>query len=542
LGFLIIIPVLHAQDYNGDNTVSIDDPILINEPEIIDEPVPLVSIDESEIVYVIRGFDFNVEGITQPYYLILNGEFREGERIQGKENFDRYLARKVQLLNNQRVLDDTATRIEYFAGESEDDGAIPTRLLIHVKDTMNFIILPYPKYDSNDGFSITLKARDYNFLGTMSPLSIDLGYKLDNDNRHSFNFMINSDTPFRALGLDWNINFDHSFEYTMGGRLYYQNVTGLSVRIPGSVATTIGFNHYLTFNEKIGSSYYDPYGATELFVSWFIPLGLEVGDFGQLYYAPRLSGKISYPYGQMNDARKPVTTLSHSIGFGRIDWIGNLRKGLSASIGNANSFYFDRSDNAPLAIRLDVDAAFYWAFNDIIGFSSRLKYRQLWWQWSRDPIIVASDGMLGYLPARSGGYPISGAGDYIRGVPNNNIYADYMLSLNLDFPIRVLRFWPSEWFNNDRLRYFNFEMYFSPFFDLALAKGIFEGSAITFNLDNMIKTFGLEVIVYPAIMRSLQIRGSIGYDIDKIRKNGLSLMGGFFPKWHEIYIGVDLYY
>jgi outer membrane protein assembly factor BamA len=510
LGFARIIPVLQAQDNSEGSNIPI--------------------IGESSDVYVIRGIDFNITGRTLPYYLLLNGEFKEGERIQGNENFEKYLARRIQLLNNQRVLDDTATQIEYFLGEPEEDGAIPVRLLVHVRDTMNFIILPYPKYDSNDGFSLTLKARDYNFLGTMSPLRIDLGYKLDNDSRNSFNFMIDSDIPFQAFGLDWNINFDHYFELTIDEPLYYQNVTGLSVQVPWRNTTfTFGFNHYLTFNEASSEepgSYYDPYGSTALSASWGIPLGIEVGDFGQLSYTPWLSGRISYPYGQMNDGRKPSISWGHSLGFGRVDWIGNQRKGFSASIGNSFSWYFDRSDDAPLAIGFDVGASFYWPFNSIIGVQSRLKYRQSW-HWSELNEVW---------------YMAGGSGDVLRGVLNNDIQRHYMLSLNIDFPVRVLRFWPSEWFDNDSLRYFNFEMFVSPFLDMAMAKGSFDGSEITFSFGDMIKTTGIEVIVYPGIMRSLQIRGSIGYDIDKIRNNGLPLKWGFFPEWNEIYIGVDLYY
>ncbi|MCL2478725.1 MAG: hypothetical protein FWF22_04440, partial [Treponema sp.] len=214
--------------------------------------VAIYAEENSDTVYVIREVDFDVNGRSQPYYLFLNGEFKDGERIQGKDNFDSYLERKVQLLNNQRVLDDSKTSIEYFTGDPESDGALPVRLLVHVTDTWNLVILPYPKYDSNDGFSLTLKARDYNFLGTMSPLRIDLGYKRDNAGNNIFNFLFDSDTPFTALGLDWDLNFDHSLNYTLGGRLYYQNVTGLSVKLPWqSTAFTVGFNHYLTFNEQV---------------------------------------------------------------------------------------------------------------------------------------------------------------------------------------------------------------------------------------------------------------------------------------------------
>jgi hypothetical protein len=282
----------------------------------------------------------------------------------------------------------------------------------------------------------------------------------------------------------------------------------------------------LTINEKSGSTYYDPYGSTSLSASWGIPLGLEVRDFGQLSYNPGLSGSISYPYGQMDDGRKPEISFDHSLDFGRVDWIGNLRKGLSASISNSFSWYFDRSDDAPLAISLDVDAVFFWPLNEIIGIQSRLKYRQSW-HWSE---------------LNKEWYKSGGGGDVLRGVLNNDIQRYYMLSLNLDLPVRVLRFWPSEWFDNNSFRYFNFEMFFSPFLDLALVKGTYKDSRITFSLDNMIRTVGLEVIVYPGITRSLLIRGSLGYELDKVINCEIPYKWGFFPQWKEIYIGVDLYY
>jgi hypothetical protein len=85
-------------------------------------------------------------------------------------------------------------------------------------------------------------------------------------------------------------------------------------------------------------------------------------------------------------------------------------------------------------------------------------------------------------------------------------------------------------------------MFFSPFLDLAMAKGTFNGTEISFSLDDMIKTTGLEVIVYPGITRSLLIRGSIGYDLEKLINYEIPYKWGFFPQWNEIYIGVDLYY
>ena len=505
-----------------------------------------VRFEDASTVYVIREIEFDVDGSSRPFALIYHGEFKYGERIIGKENLERYLALKRQLLINQQVLEDV--KIEYALGGAEDDGALPVKLLVYVKDTWNFIVLPYPEYDSNDGFSLTLKARHYNFLGTMSPLRIDFGYA-HNDGDHEIIFSIESNTPFYAAGLNWNVRFDNFFSYIFDEPLYYQNVTGLSVEFPWlDTVLTVGFNHFLTVNEEnsdesrelyaLSERFDGTYGSTELFASYRIPLGLEVSDFGQLSYVPRLSGKINYSFGSgsgsIDESRKPVTTFSHSIGFGRVNWIGNYRKGLSVSVGNSYSWFFDRTD-ALLKIDLNGNMSFFWQFTNFWGVSSRLNYRQ-WWH--------RSDRLYDFIPHFS-------SGDMIRGVLNSDIRANRILSFNLDVPFRVLRFWPSEWFNNEKLRFFNFEMHFSPFTDLAFFHGPYNklknkdnpaDGETGFSFADMINTAGLEVLVYPGSFRSLNIRGSLGYNLRKIRNDGLDLRWGFFPDWDEIFVGLSFHY
>jgi outer membrane protein assembly factor BamA len=505
--------------------------------------VVLISAQEEiEEVFIIREIEFDIDGRTRPFALLINGEFREGERIKGRQNLDRYLERKRQILINMQVLEEVW--IEYFTGESEEDGALPVSLLIHVKDSKNTVFIPYPKYDSNDGFSITLKARDYNFFGTMSPLKADLGYN-QKDGENTVNFSFESAVPFQAASLNWTLVFDHFLSYTFEKPLYYQNVTGLSLALPWHItAFRVGFNQYLTVNEEnsdetreiygLDERYHGPYGSTELFAAWQIPLGLEVGDYGKLAYTPGVSGRVNYPYGTMDEPRKPVSTLSHSLGFGMINWMGNYRKGLSASIGNSFSWYFDRID-APLKIALDGNTQYFHQFSKYLGFSSRLLYRQ-WWQYS--------ERLDDFIPYYS-------AGDSARGILNEDIRAYQILSLNLDLPIRALRFWPSEWFNSPKLRFFDFEMHLSPFSDLVLFKGPYSklkdkdnpASAVTgFSIDDMINTAGIEVIVFPASFRSLKIRASVGNNIKKIKNDGLSFIGGVIPKWDEIFIGLDHFY
>ena len=519
------------------------EPLKSSEQTITAEPLPSpVHIENGKTVYIIREMEFDVDGRSRPFALIIKGEFKYGEVIKGKANLDKYLANKRQLLVNERVLEEVS--IEYFLGESEEDGSLPVKLLVHVKDTTNLVILPYPKYDSNDGLSITLKMRDYNFLGTMSPLRVDFGYQsYRNDN--IINFSIDTDIPFQFAGLNWIFNFDHIFKYTFGEPLYYQNVTGLSVELPWETNTfTVGFNQYLIFNEEnsddnidiygLPDRYPGAYGATELFASLKIPFGIYVGN-DEVSYTPKISGRINYLYNNMDESRKPVTTFSHTIGFGRANWIGNFRKGILVSLSNDYNWYVDRQD-APLGINLDANFTYYHPFSKYIGFSTRFRYRQ-WWQYSND---------------KNDWIPYYFAGDTIRGVIDDKIRANYMASFNFDLPIRLLRFWPSEWFNKPKLHFFDFEMHFAPFMDMALVKGPYsrvknpsnpsEGATKFTSLGDMITTGGVEVIVFPGFFRSFYIRGSIGYDLKNFLKNGFTYKWGFFPQWDEIYIGVDLSY
>ena len=492
----------------------------------------LRSQEESQIIFVIRSLDFDIQGRTRPFAIIYNGEFKEGERIQGETNLERFIIEKTQLLMNQRVLEEVV--ISYSLGVAEEDGSIPVDLLIYVRDTWNFIILPYPQYDSNDGLQLTLKIRDYNFFGTMSPLRVDLGFQNDTEDRRSFNFMIESNTPFRAAGLNWNFRFDHDLVYTIDEPLYYRNVTGLSVDLPTGnlVTTTLGFNEYFVFNEENSDHDKDKYdldndrfegfyAASEVYSSFKIPLPIEVGNYGSLSYTPRIGGKISYARNGVDEPRRPIATLSQNLGFGRVNWIGNFRQGLDVFLENDNNFLIFPYDwNSGIT----GNAAYYHDFNKYFGFSSRLQYRQRF----NDVYYDAADSL--------------------RGIINNRLRADYLLSFNLDFPVRLIRFYPSELFDNHRLRFFNFELHTSPFFDFAMAEGLLKQSGARedpienpfeetrFGFDDAFYSAGLEVIVFPAQMRSLYLRFSVGYDIRKYMDSRS------IPRWDEIFIGIGHHY
>jgi len=488
---------------------------------------------ENYTVYVIRGVDFAVDGITRPFVLMIHGDFMEGRRLSGRENLREYLDHKRLLLLNQRVL--AEVQIEYVLGEREADGAMPVEIMVSVRDSWNWIVFPFPLYTTNDGFSLNLGVLHYNFLGTASILVFDFSYNQRGEGQ-GVDFFLQSSTPFQAAGLDWMLTFNHFFDYTFGQPLFYQNVTGLSVQFPLHRTTlTLGFNQYVTVNERPGTKakiiygvtgLYSPYGTTDLFASHRIPLGVNMGGFGEITYTLRLGSRINYPLGAMDEVRKPRVSFGHSAGFGRIDWIGNFRRGLSVSLSNSFYRYIGRSD-APFRVSLGGNVAFHWPLTGFAGISSRLGYQQRW-QWSN----VMNSGTGGWIPDFHAGY-------VLRGVLDSDIQADRMLSFNLDLPIRVLNFEPSRWFDNQRLRLFDFQIHLSPFIDLALLQGPYNRlksnpyTGSRFNVNDMIRAGGFEIIFFSGFLRALQIRASFGYNLQNIR--------GFF-QWDEVYISTFFHF
>ena len=460
---------------------------------------PLVSQEsEDSMLFVITAFEFDIKGRSRPFALINRGELKTGEKITGKANLDEYIRDKTQLLINQRVLKENAV-ITYSTGEQAEDGSYPVILFIHVEDSWNIIALPRPQYSTNTGFDLTIKARDYNFLGTMNPLRVDLGYRYDENYHSSFQFEVYSDTPFTIFGYTWNFKFDNLFWYRpqVEEPFFYRNNTGISMELPFRATTlTLGFEEYLNYNEENSYRYQEFYGnfqkglytTSRLYASWEIPTGLAVSRYGELTYKPGISATFNHelPDWPLHQFRKgPFLDFNHSIGFERIDWHANFRDGLAVSIGNSYNYDFYRlgKGEEPLSVSLTIHGAGYFIINKFLNITSRVQYRHWFYH---DPDYYEQ------------------AGDNLRGIADRSICADYMLSLNMDFPFRIFLFTPSEWFNSRKFSFFDFEFQISPVIDLALYHN--PVTRTSFHPKNIAASGGFEFIVFPAFMRNLYIR------------------------------------
>jgi hypothetical protein len=497
---------------------------------------------EKNSVFVINSVNFDIKGRTKPFALIRNGAIKTGEEIHGLEKLEKYLSDKTQILINERVL--STARIDYTIGELGPDGKYPVDLVISVEDSWNIIALPYPKYDSNTGFELILKARDYNFLGTMNPLRLDIGYKHDQTGRNTLLVELDSDFPFTAFGYDWNFYSTHYFNYRpkVEEPFYYRNSTGLAMQLPFKSTTfTFGIDESFIVNEENSDSQKPIYGTfqkglfmqSNLYTTWKIPTGLEISDYGELTYTPSVSAAFThgFPAWPLADYRKGASmSFSHSLGFSKINWIGNYRKGYYAYLTNSNSYSFYRlaQNEEPLSLSFSALAKGHFIISEHFGISSYLQYRH-------------------WLCQEPNYY--DNAGDVLRGIIDNSIHADYMLSLNLDFPIKILTFMPSDWFNTRKLRLFDFEMHFSPIIDMALYHD--PEKNIEFSFKNMLVSGGFEAIVFPLFMRSLYLRISFAWNIiqqiDSPRDYYLNPILPVVPHFptgndREIFVGIGHHY
>jgi hypothetical protein len=490
--------------------------------EETDEGTEQLISEEDDTIYVINSFDFNIKGFTRPYALIRKGELYTGTELQGIAALEEYIKDKTQILYNERVLESVS--IDYTIAEEREDGKFPVDLTINTKDTWNIVAIPRPRYSTNYGFDLTLKARDYNFLGTMSPLRIDLGYIYDEEGKTSVLFMLDSNIPFRLFDLDWGLKFVHDVLYRHDTEqpYYYKNTTGLYVDIPVGLTTiTVGFDETFNVNEENSDIDKPIYGnfqeglfmTSSPYVSWKIPTGLEVGPYGELTFTPRLSAFFfhEFPKWPLDDLRRgPSMTLNYDLGFDRVDWIVNFKKGLDVKINNSFSYnFFNKKNNTqPWSINYSISGKGHFIITDFFGISTRLLYRQ----W------IFHDN--GYTEA----------GDALRGILNKNVSADNMLSLNLDLPVRVLRFTPSVWLDKPKLRLINFDLHLSPIFDFALYTD--PRKDVDFSFKNSLVTGGMEVIVFPEFFRSLFLVVSFGWNL-----RDFSLKENY-----EIFIGTEFHY
>jgi dTDP-glucose 4,6-dehydratase len=469
--------------------------------------------------YRIDSVTYEITGRTRDWALAEVLDIEEGRAFPDRQALDAFVASETQLLLNQRVLEDATIEVQEL--ESSGGEGVSVRLVVRTKDTHSIIALPKPQYDSNDGFLISVRARDYNFFGTMQALKLDLNYTIDTSGNQDWGAELQFTLPFRMGGLEYEWSFNQSPSYSQDKVFSYSGSTGIDLVLPlGPGELTLGPSQYFYLNpdNDDGSVFHGWFLKSEAGAGYSIPLPVDFGYFGKLNANIGASiYKYWSPDGRdlLDERDGPALGFSQGLSFGRVDWLGNFRRGLSASV-SASETYNMASD--AWSSSTSAELAAYRPLGSWIGASGRL---------SGDWHIDGTDGT---------------AGSPLRGIIDARISTNAAIYLNLDLPVSLLRFMPHVWWGKDWMRWFAFEQLWGPFVDAALTHDASTGRWFSWR-DGWLAG-GLEVVTYPVAFRSFYVRISAGWDLPALleTKSLTANAPRDGKQGYELFIGLGQHY
>lgn len=512
--------------------------------------------------YRIDKVNYDISGVTRQYALEKAVEIDQTRIFTSYDELSSYVEDLRQLFKNERNLSSSLVNIKYESIPAGDDEIVSVTLDISTQDSNHFLLVPYPKYNSNDGLSVKLKARDTNFLGTMETLDFDMNFSMepkdkDGNTSSSYDTIIGInleyDYPFKMWRLDSKWKNDFSLDYTLGkSKPEFSYETGFVFKLPLTSALyvqlelTQGITRDFDYTEYDDELYFTE-GAT-LSLPYIIA---RIDHFDDVTWSPYISYDWYWDNNGINeendDLSSPTLKVGHSIETSRVNWHDNFRTGVDLS------------------------------FNQYIGYN-----------YQREEYISSVSGTIELFKALSrigintrfyGFYNFNGKteiGSYLRGIRDDQHYKDSAWSKsghtgespkalntsaaivgNIDMPIRIVAtdwvgmtefFFGEDSFISNHLRWiknFDFELQVSPFVDFALTNNLVTGK--TFAIKDGFYAAGLEFLVFPAKWRSLVVRASAGVDVGrKIVKKAVSKL--IDDSWRkqvsalEISIGIGLHY
>lgn len=420
--------------------------------------------------YILRNITYNVEGSTRESVLAHYLSIETGTSFKNKQEVQDYIDKKNQEILNQRTLSGGVITPSF---EIQNDADIVyVDLEVDVKDTWNYVALPYPKVDSNTGFQFGFRAKNYNFLGGMETLSLSVDYLQLVDGGSEYSFGTDFKIPFYLGGFTWNYNF--SEDMTISAEFPFKNATstGLSVNIPLEhihLVASVNQEYYLNQDGKDDEDGYYLKNSARLGTMFYLM---------DATYTPAIIS--SYPYklsGDLSLDRKGYKLgVEHNISYGHINWFGNFRDGFKLSFNQDLQYNFTRE----LWVNTQIIEMQYHKYFGFTGLSSRFQAFFNYNSSSGDDEIGAD----------------------IRGIANDRLEGDSAILINIDFPIKFPLGPLNQWLDAQ----------ISPFFDYALVKPV-DGS---YNIEKGWYGAGLEGFGYLNVARSISLRVSLGLDMEAI--------------------------
>ena len=491
--------------------------------------------------FQITSVKYNIQGITRESVLDEGLHIDRDKIFKDQEEFDEYLSWLRGDLDNNRIFKETSVQV-FYGNRDPSTGITPVELLISTTETHNKIVVPYPRINSNTGTQIRVKLRDYNFMGSMQMFDLDFTYNYysqEKPKRHVVGLYTGFMIPFKVG--DYNIYWTNSIDVNKTLKHDYKPFVGLAsnvnVSVPvdkksgmgfslngsythetnknqyASIGTSISYSRALTDNLSLGISeshiltrnpdYKDDthYFTNVIGVSFPFKVG-TIPNFATVVWTPSFSlsrnwdvkalsqDRLSNTRSDMiehRDLKGPRFTFGHSIGAGRIEWVGKYKRGFSLSFGQFWTYNFHTKNVPQPYFTLNTDLR-------VPGERIALYNRNYWYYSLEGNTTTFAERM--------------------RGIKDNDALISYnMLVMNFDLPIKLLSTDFEEWefpFGS-KLKKLDMEVHFAPFMDVAL--GFNPRTGTNFLIADGYYAGGFEFLVYPYHMKSVIGRLSFGIDL-----------------------------
>ncbi len=434
---------------------------------------------KDEKKFVIQDITFQITGRTWERALEKKIEIEEGRTFVTIGEVEAYLKDREQVVMNQRVLSEG--KVSYTTS-ARPDGMTAVHVVVTTVDTWNVIVLPYFKYDSNSGLLLSIRARDFNFLGSMETLKLNLDYTFTDTGDNEFGNELSFIVPFRLVDKDWRFGLTQGLTYNADDDDYKFDITAsMAVDFPVDRQDwTLELSQAYVYDDD---DYYGDrrYHQSKVAFGTDFDLPWTLGRLGALQYGPDVFAQVKYRFDkELSEERRGAEPgFTHAVFVERVDWYGNFRDGAELSFGNTVIY---NPGEARWKNSLDWKAVGHKAFS-WIGISGRFSG---FFQFDKERGLEDGDDV----------------GEPIRGILDDRLQGDAGLFLNTDIAVKMWMWFLAPYF----------EVQAGPFLDFALVKREDE----SFKLDEMYYGGGLQVVVFPKFARSLYLRASLGFDLEAV--------------------------
>lgn len=490
----------------------------------------------------IVDYNFNIKGnfwgTTKENNLISNFPV-DTKSIFNDSELNSYIENYKQKLRNTRLFESVeieASTIETIEKEEAEDVYInKISLIINISDSNHLLAIPYPKFSSNDGFTLKIKAKDTNFLGSLNEMNFDLNVNyFENRLSPGFNFSYNHPFTIGNNKLNW-VN-DYSMSYTVGEQYPdFTAITGVEYVKPyGNYSYNLSVLQYVQNNNSY-TKFNDNFYFTEK-INFSTPIILKrLTNYSNLVYSPFISISYNWDFdgiNQFNEALySPILLFGHSISNANINWNNNFRRGYSLSLSNNYQYNLNNSDFYP---SLSFEAQYYY------NFKNNFK-KEILNQFGIYTNFYAFVNLAHFIDPELNNFDYGDTlGNRLRGkrdnedlgFPNKNT-APMGIAINIDLPHHIFE-------TNFGLDILNFDMQIAPFIDIGIYS--FEGSRKP-SLKDGIYCAGAELLIFPRKFSSFTVRASLGMDVLKVLKNENDIKAGIKNlNNYEWFIGIGTSY